>query len=363
MDLRAVAKKLRSSAFLRRIRRGPKVGGAAREIVRALLATPPVAARAVSIGRRPRPPARVEGDPPASLSAHLGHIVHRRLGQLSECLSFADAEDPVEALHDLRVASRRLRAFIGLFEPMLERRIVVHVEKPLKRITRGVSELRDIDVHVKDIEERVRAQTTDAGRAALEHLLERLASERLQAEAHARKRLRKVDPDEVNVGVCAALGETVARLPESSAEEAELTWKLIEPLVLGAERAEPPLEGASAEALHRFRIALKKLRYGLELIEPLLGEDHGELARRAASLQELLGAHHDLSVIGALVDDERQKLEARGRKTLPFALTTFRGDLESEERALAERFRAERTEPGHFRNRIRAALEKEPGPG
>jgi CHAD domain-containing protein len=289
--------------------------------------------------------------------------VHRRLGQLAENLAFAGSADPVEALHDLRVASRRLRAFVGLFEPILERRLVAHVKKPLKRITRGVSALRDLDVHISELDERLGAQTTDAGRAGVEHLLERLSEQRAEEERHAQKRLRKVSADDINVGICAALGETVARLPESAAEEAELAWALVEPLVTGAEQGEPPVEGASAEQLHRYRIALKKLRYGLELIEPLLGDDHGELAKRAAGLQDLLGTHHDLAVIGALVDDEREKLAAHGRKTLPFALTTFRGDIEVEERAVAERFRVERTAPGFFRERIRAALEKSRGPG
>src|SRR5437667_423997 len=99
MDLRAVAKRLRSSELLRRIRRGPKVGGAAREIVRALLAAPPVAARIVPSDAHARHAPRAESGTPASLAAHLGHIVHRRLGQLSENLSFAGSDDPVEALH------------------------------------------------------------------------------------------------------------------------------------------------------------------------------------------------------------------------------------------------------------------------
>src|SRR4051812_41121862 len=52
-----------------------------------------------------------------SLSDHLAKIVHKRLSQLEEVKHFETAEDPVEAVHDLRVASRRLRAFVDVFEP------------------------------------------------------------------------------------------------------------------------------------------------------------------------------------------------------------------------------------------------------
>lgn len=358
-DLRAVAKKLRRNALFRGIRReGPAVGTAAREIIRSLIPVAnPLAVEATPV-RAPAPvngEARAAGD--VGLAAHLGQVVHRRLGQLIENVDFAHKEDAVESLHDLRVASRRLRAFITVFEPVLDPPIVAHVAKPLRRITRAAGVLRDLDVQIAHLEERVPAQTTDAARAALEHLLERISERRRQVQGRAEKRIRRVRLDDVSVGMSAALGETVARLPASPAESAKVVWGLLEPLVEDVEANEPPPGSvAPADALHQLRISFKKLRYALELVAPLLGGDQREIIKRVESLQELLGAHHDLFVIGSLMDDERRRLEETGRHTLPFGLSLLRGELDAEERALFAQFEANRTEPGYFRERIRAAL-------
>jgi CHAD domain-containing protein len=360
IDLRSVAKRLRQSSLMRGLRReGPAVTSAAREIMRALL---PASAQPATIASvepaPPRVPAEGTPDVPVGLAAHLGQVVHKRLGTLVDTMDFTAHDDQVEALHDLRVASRRLRAFVNLFDPMLDRRIVAHVAKPLKRVTRAAGELRDIDVQMALVDERVPRQTTDAARAALEYLLERLAGRRLEVLSHVKKQLRKVRVDDLSVGIAAALGETVARLPPSSGELGRVAWSLLEPLLDGMEQAESLVVGEPppSDALHQLRISTKKLRYALELVGPLLGDDQKELLKRAEALQELLGTHHDLFVISSLMSDERRQLEDRGRQTLPFGLTVLRGELEAEERELVAAFQSSRPAPAYFRDRIQTAL-------
>ena len=366
IDLRSVAKRLRKSALVKRLeKRAPEVGHRASEVVRALL-PPAVFAEAASRGNgfaswRPPPsvaPAAYDADPALGLAAHLGQLVHKRLGQLVQTIDFADAEDPVEALHDLRVASRRLRAFVQVFEPLLDPAIATHVSKPLRRVTRAAGELRDLDVQMALMEARLPAQGTDATRAALEHLLEGVHGRRDDVKAHAQRRLRKVKRKDVSVGVAAVLGEVVARLPATPEETATLAWSLLEPHVARVEADEKPLSvDAPPEAFHRLRISIKKLRYALELVAPLLGTDR-DIIKHAESLQELLGTHHDLFVIAGLEEEERRRLEAHGRKTLPFGLGVLRGELEAEERELVQRFEAMRAAPGYYRHRVQAALSR-----
>jgi CHAD domain-containing protein len=367
IDLRAVAKRLRKSALVRKLGRDSIVPHRARDIVRALLPPAQQAARPSSPPARPSSPPVPDSAPrpePAAaedtnLAAHLGQIVHKRLERLVETFDFAECEDAVEALHDLRVSSRRLRAFVQLFEPLLDATIAQHVGKPLRRVTRAAGELRDLDVQIALVQERVPLQVTDGARAALEHLLERIDGRRDEVQAHAQRKLRKVKKKDIAVGVAAALGEVVARLPASPEDTAELAWMLLEPLVDSVEEHEKNVGSASAPAaLHELRISIKKLRYALELVAPLLGGEQRTLIKRAEALQELLGTHHDLFVIGGLMDDERRKLEGHGRKTLPFNLTVLRGELDAEERDLVQRFEASRAAPGYFREKIRAALSR-----
>ncbi len=64
-------------------------------------------------------------------------------------------------------------------------------------------------------------------------------------------------------------------------------WKKLRKRV--ARASSPP----SDTELHRIRIGSKQLRYGAELAEPILGSDAGRTARRAESVQTILGDHHD----------------------------------------------------------------------
>ena len=53
------------------------------------------------------------------------------------------------------------------------------------------------------------------------------------------------------------------------------------------------LDPDNVEALHDMRIAAKRVRYVLELGEPVLGDDAAEGAKRARALQDVLGEMHD----------------------------------------------------------------------
>jgi hypothetical protein len=55
-------------------------------------------------------------------------------------------------------------------------------------------------------------------------------------------------------------------------------------------------DASDAEALHDMRIAAKRLRYVLEMAEPVLGAPAREGAKHARRLQDLLGEIHDCDV-------------------------------------------------------------------
>ena len=64
------------------------------------------------------------------------------------------------------------------------------------------------------------------------------------------------------------------------------------------------------EALHDMRIAAKRLRYVLELTEPVFGEPAKDGARAARRLQDLLGEIHDCDEMLPLVERHVARLRA-----------------------------------------------------
>ena len=63
----------------------------------------------------------------------------------------------------------------------------------------------------------------------------------------------------------------------------------------------PALDEANMRAQHQLRIAVKRMRYRLEILEPLFKSGFPELQRTLKEYQEILGKLHDLDVFAELV--------------------------------------------------------------
>ena len=87
----------------------------------------------------------------------------------------------VEALHDMRVATRRLRAALEVFEACFPRKRHRKALKRVKALADALGERRDRDVSIEFLEGYA-AEAPEDERAALEALIERLREE--QAEAN-----------------------------------------------------------------------------------------------------------------------------------------------------------------------------------
>lgn len=106
-----------------------------------------------------------------------------------------DLED-VEPVHDMRVATRRLRAALEVFEPCFPPKRYRKALKRVKALADALGERRDRDVAIASLEE-VGEGVAERGRPALEATIERLRTEQQIANeelapAVAPKRLKKL---------------------------------------------------------------------------------------------------------------------------------------------------------------------------
>ena len=191
----------------------------------------------------------------------------------------------VAAVHALRVATRRLRATLRLFEPALPA-AARQLGEELAWLGRTIGAVRDLDV----LEGAISAASADVARAfrpglgaVLQELrARRRAAHRVLVDALDGPRLRALV---AHVGTVAGsrrdpLGAVVV--------------ELVRPLMRSVRRAGRDLDqDATPEAFHRLRVRVKRLRYALETLGGLGGRPLRRMVRRLEALQEVLGGQQD----------------------------------------------------------------------
>jgi CHAD domain-containing protein len=206
----------------------------------------------------------------------------------------ADPTDPM-ALHDFRVATRRLRSCLQGYRPELEGSVSRRLRRRLARLARATRRSRDLEVH-QSWEREQAPSLSERQRVGLRWHLARLEARRRRAdrqvgelverrfarlEGRVRQRLERYrlrierDPSRRRHEAAAVLGSRIRKLG------GDLECRL------GAVRTM-----SDARPAHRARIAAKRLRY---LLEPIRSELDGvePLIADLRSLQDTLGELHD----------------------------------------------------------------------
>jgi CHAD domain-containing protein len=201
--------------------------------------------------------------------------------------------DP-EDLHQLRVATRRLRAFLRAARPLLEAGWAEGLRAELRWLGQALGPARDLDVLVEYLEAEL--GSLDPEDAALGHgLVGALASEREAARASVLEALSSPRYLALLDRIEAAAEEPRVVASEPSLREiwwAELRRTRTSFARLGPEPAD--------EELHAARIRVKRARYAAELAGHELGERGAAFVAAAKRLQDVLGDHQD-----AVVAEER----------------------------------------------------------
>lgn len=141
-------------------------------------------------------PRRVEVDCEESFAAAAARVVAVRSRELFELSAGILDLDDVERVHDMRVATRRLRAALELFEPCFPRKRRRKALKRVRALADALGERRDVDVEL-ELLEGWRGEVAPDDRRAFEGLVGELRARQLEANERlaafvTRKRLRKL---------------------------------------------------------------------------------------------------------------------------------------------------------------------------
>jgi len=200
-----------------------------------------------------------------------------------------------EAVHQARVATRRLRSDLRTFHELLEPAWAADLLAELKWLGGLIGELRDTDVLRRRIQGRV-AALPEAGRVGADRVLRALDARRRRA----RRSLIAGMTDERYI----RLVESVLKAsrnpgfdPARSSRRVSAALVFLEDPVRKLRRSVGRLPGRPGDpALHDVRIRAKRVRYAAEAIAPGIGKRASAVATAAAGLQDVLGEHQDAVV-------------------------------------------------------------------
>jgi len=191
-------------------------------------------------------------------------------------------EEP-ENFHQLRVWTRRSQSALDLYADLLPRRRERKMGKTLKRVRRAAGRVRDCDVFAKRV--------TGANGEWPPDLVKR------RKRAH-----KKLVTLYTRLGRDRRLRWQVDRLLDRLRKRnADQTQRFVDRArdglrpIAAAFFAASPGDACETDALHRFRLAGKDLRYAMELLAPAFAASfRDEVYPVLSALQEKLGAINDL---------------------------------------------------------------------
>ena len=234
---------------------------------------------------------------PASTLGELAYRVLRKeaSAMLAQVPGTRLGED-IEALHQMRVATRRMRAAFDMFAEVLPVR-ARQLHDELGWLAALLGEVRDLDIQIGRFDDWTEELSGDL-REALDELADLLVAERAKARAALLEALDSKRYERLVSGLTAML----VRGPSSRSSAAHLAAVTAMPALIGERHraarkaARRATRTGAASDYHRLRIRCKRLRYSLEFASGLYDGEVRDFVRQMTRLQDALGALQDAEV-------------------------------------------------------------------
>jgi CHAD domain-containing protein len=221
-------------------------------------------------------------------------LIRQRLSVLTRALPSA-RNGEVDAIHQARVATRRVRAALPLVTRGPKGR---KLTKAVSRLTRALGRVRELDVALLDLDEL--ASDISVSPEGLDLLRTIIKEERERLHADMALRIEGINLEKLQRKALAATQRLIdARGPAQS--DSKQMRAVIKRSIRRALALQVAMDNAGGiylpDRLHQVRIAVKKLRYVLEIARDLSRSRASARLRTLKSVQDLLGRMHDLDML------------------------------------------------------------------
>lgn len=207
-------------------------------------------------------------------------------GNGAAVLAAAPSEQQVEQIHALRVATRRARAALRVYEELLPPKPYRWWRKRLRRIRQAAAAARDADVRIAHLRQQEPAPLSKL-------MLDRLYAERAGADKPLASLIEDLPPRRLKRHTRRLLRQ----IPAAAAGRRQMlaAWAPARLQATIADFLEAyPDESHSSEELHQFRIRGKRLRYSIELLASAFPAAlRRDIYPQLIEIQERLGALND----------------------------------------------------------------------
>ncbi|MDQ2807427.1 MAG: CHAD domain-containing protein [Chloroflexota bacterium] len=211
-----------------------------------------------------------------------------------------------ESIHDMRVATRRMRAALPIFRAYERGGIAGPLQRGVRDLTHALGAVRDLDVLIDHAQE-FRAALPPDQQADLDGLLTRWRADHDKAQHALADLLDSADYRRLKKKLRAFVHSTPQDAPRFDGDTPQpyqvrhvaggAIWTQYE-----AMRAyEAIMDEITIPQLHALRISGKYLRYTLEFFREVLPDAAGVLIRDVVEMQDQLGALHDAEVAAGFV--------------------------------------------------------------
>lgn len=231
---------------------------------------------------------------------HFGQMLLHEQGTLT-------GED-IEELHDMRVATRRMRAAVEVFESAFHKKALKTHLKGLRATGRALGKVRDLDVFMEKAG-HYQAELEPEKQTGLDPLMEAWQAERNIARMEMLNYLSGDRYARFKADFFTFLdtpGAGAVPVPDDPFEPTrvrEIAPVLIYTRLASVRTFENILASASIEQFHALRIEFKKLRYTLEFFREVLGPEAKEVIEAVKQMQDHLGDLNDAQVATEILRD------------------------------------------------------------
>lgn len=238
------------------------------------------------------------------IKAYVADLLKNQVAYLENQIEGLIYEENIEYLHHTRVMSRRIRNTISLFTPYIGKKTSKKWFGSMKKLTKSLTNVRDLDVQIQFLEDEISGSDNQKNLAGLQRLILRKRQKREKHQGFVKSAVLEFEKSKTLPEIQYFISENPFDLESFVPPDALI--------ILGKDEVTKLTKNCfsflpfitnpeNSESLHNLRIAVKNLRYTVELYQPVLPQ-LDSFVSTFKKFQDDLGVIHDCDVWLAELD-------------------------------------------------------------